>query len=745
MSKIRLFSEWVILLIIAFVFVILANSRGWAERIDLNLLDFANSLSSSEGRDDIIIVTIDDQSLAKVGNWPWDRTRHAELVDQLAKLEPSVIALDVLFLEQSNAEADARLAQSIADAGNVVLPYTFFTAQDGSEDRLAAMPIPQLAGAAAGLGHVSIDADQDGVVRRFAPQYRGETGSRDHFTRIVAQLAGFEDTTETSSEALPIIQYQLPGGYRTETAANVIDGAARPEFFKDKIVLIGATAQGLGDRHAVPTYAGRIMPGVEVQANALDAMMSGTSVAGLEKWIVIALHLAAVLSLFLVYWLRPPAEALRYSILLITALVVFAFASVILFKTWLPVAPALAAILIAYPLWGWRRLATVSRFLDREVDAMRATGFEMDDANSPEKQENASWLPAFGSTFSGGFDVVQRQVASLRGLTGEVRERLSFIQDVVDASPDPMMVFDGEGRLALFNAAAQGIFLGEKQDSELTLNELVANLGGQIDANSYEVSLPSQQTFLVASAPLDKGLGSEIVALRDITAIKQGEKQRQETLEFLSHDMRSPQVAIIGLTGKSGKGLELEDRFGRIAEQARRTLQLAENFVQIARLENEGIRAEDTEMGALVYEAADRAYAIAKRKSITIDCQVPEDPIFCEADPSAISRVVDNLLSNALKFSPQASQIRLSLSEAANDRLSLVVEDEGPGMPAERQSQPFARFGANDSKAGPSAGLGLAFVKRAVDEHGGEIAVRSAANKGTRIEIDLPVSQQAAN
>ena len=207
--------------------------------------------------------------------------------------------------------------------------------------------------------------------------------------------------------------------------------------------------------------------------------------------------------------------------------------------------------------------------------------------------------------------------------------------------------------------------------------------------------------------------------------------------------MRSPQVAIIGLAGKAGKALELNDRFDRIAEQARRTLTLAENFVQIARLENEGIRAEDTEMGALVYEAADRAYAIAKRKSIMIDCDVPEEPIFCEVDASAISRVVDNLLSNALKFSPNASRVQLKLAEAANDRLSLVLEDQGPGMPQERQSQPFARFGAHDSKAGPSAGLGLAYVKRAIDEHGGAISVRSGGSNGTRIEIELPVSQIA--
>lgn len=741
MSKVRLFAEWAILLTAAIALVVLANNRGWVERIDLNLVDFANSLTAGVGNPDIAIVRIDDESLAEVGNWPWNRARHADLIERLSVMDPAVIAVDILFLEQSDTQADDALALAISEAGNVVLPHTFVDPLDGSDEPRPAFPIPALTQAARGQGYVSIYPDRDGVVRRFSPQFQSSGESFEHFTRVISEVAGLGDATGAGpQDALPIIQYQQPGGYTTVSAKDILEGAVSKEFLNGKIVLIGATAQGLGDRYAVPTYAGRIMSGVEVQANALDAMMSGRTISALNPWLVIALHLLAIASLFLVYWLRPPAEALRYSLFLIVTLVVAAFASVILFTTWLPVAPALAAILIAYPLWGWRRLATVSRFLDHQVAALRATGFEEEEEEVLDNTLKSRLFSVMGSS-SAGFDVVQRQVASLRGLTGEVRERLSFIQDVVDASPDPMMVFDGQGRLALYNMAAKEIFLQDEEDSEQTLQDMVAGLGGVIDEALQEVSLPRERTFLLASAPLDEGLGSEIVALRDITLIKQGEQQRRETLEFLSHDMRSPQVAIIGLTGTSGKSLELDERLDRIADQARRTLKLAENFVQIARLENEGIRAEDTEMGTLVHEAADRAYAIAKRKSIIIECNVPNDPLFCEVDASAISRVVDNLLSNALKFSPNASRIQLSLEEAANDRLALVLQDEGPGMPEERRLNPFARFGAHNSQAGPSAGLGLAYVKRAIDEHGGAIDVKTVANQGTRIEIELPLSQ----
>ncbi|MEO9492569.1 MAG: CHASE2 domain-containing protein, partial [Marinomonas sp.] len=365
MSKSRLFAEWFALLLAAVTFVVLAGDRGWGERLDLNLLDFASSINAGEGSKDIVIVEIDDPSLAQVGNWPWDRTRHAELIDRLAELGPAAVAIDILFLEATEPVADEALASSIRNAGNVIVPHTFFDRTDGVDGSVAALPVPSIAAAASGLGHVSIFPERDGIVRRFSPIYQSSDGKYEHLILGLSKVAGRDMAQDIAqADALPIIQYQLPGGFLTFSASDVMDRAAPQEFFKDKIVLIGATAQGLGDRYAVPTYAGRIMSGVEVQANALDSVISGRTLASLSPWVITAFHLAAIASLFLVYWLRPPAEALRYSLLLITALVVLALASVILLRTWLPIAPALAAILIAYPLWGWRRLSTVSRFLD---------------------------------------------------------------------------------------------------------------------------------------------------------------------------------------------------------------------------------------------------------------------------------------------------------------------------------------------------------------------------------------------
>lgn len=106
-----------------------------------------------------------------------------------------------------------------------------------------------------------------------------------------------------------------------------------------------------------------------------------------------------------------------------------------------------------------------------------------------------------------------------------------------------------------------------------------------------------------------------------------------------------------------------------------------------------------------------------------------------------MARAIDNLLDNAIKFSPEGGQVRLSLERTADNHLTIEVEDFGPGLSEERINNTFARFGSRQSNAGVSAGLGLAYVKQVIDEHGGEISVRSATGEGTCFKVILNTEQ----
>lgn len=723
MTKLRLVAEWALLLLAAAALVFAAQQRGLVERLDLWLLDMASWGKAAEPNPDIVIVEIDDRSLARIGNWPWQRDAHAELIDQLSRAGPRVIAADILFLDPADPNHDQALAQSIRSAGNVVLPHTFGPLIGTSSSVTAVMPINPLLQAARGVGHVAVEADADGVIRRFELS-RDIAGTKfPHFAASVVEIGGEAGTSfPLSANAPAIIPYNRAGSFPSASASDVVAGEVPREFFRDKIVLIGATAQGLGDRYSVPDYAGRLMSGVENQANLLSAIYDDKLIRELPAAWALAIQFSALVLLFIAFWKLSPRAALIASIGLMAALVVISIMMLRIWGVWFATGPALLAIVIAYPLWGWRRLASVSRFLETEARALSVDG-------------TTSRRPA-----GEGFDVVARQVSLLKNLTSEVSRNLQLVQDVLDASPDAMLVTGGDGQIVMANSRAEELFDFADEELRRDFPGLVVDIGAEYDEISHELSCADGSSFLLAKAPIDPSIGSEVLVLRDITRIKDDERQRRETLEFLSHDMRSPQVAIIGLSGSAGNSLDPAARLGRIEDQARRTLKLTDDFVQIARLETEGVTKQEAELNSILHEASDRAFALAHRKKIQIVTQENEEPVFADVDPSAIGRALDNLLSNAIKFSPDGAKVEIALDTSRDGQVAFSVADQGPGLPVERRNDPYARFGAKSDEGGPSSGLGLAFVKQVVDKHGGSIAVRSDAASGTHIEFVLPYS-----
>lgn len=110
----------------------------------------------------ILLVTIDDPSLKKLGQWPWPRSLHADLIDRLSAGQPASILFDVIFSEPGDAANDKRLAEAVCNAGNVLMPLVREGAADYSQPAAQMMPLLKCA---KGVGHINVEADNDGVVR----------------------------------------------------------------------------------------------------------------------------------------------------------------------------------------------------------------------------------------------------------------------------------------------------------------------------------------------------------------------------------------------------------------------------------------------------------------------------------------------------------------------------------------------------------------------------------------------------
>ena len=304
-------------------------------------LRFADSLFPGAPADSrIVIVAIDDGSIETVGRWPWSRGIHAEMVDRLTADGATLIGYDVTFGTPalSDPEGDAAFASSMAAAGNVVIigNFEFGTRPTDVDALLVASawfpPIPEFSSVAIGVGHANTRPDTDGVVRALPPVVEAPDGSLvSSLSFVLAQRATGQSGPVTlrpgsiqvgglqvPTSDLRLLDLNFAGGYPTIPAATVLAGDFPPGTFDGKIVLVGATALGLGDLVATPLDKAGRQPGVTVHANALNTMLTGSYLKHEPILMVLAVVAAMGLALALAtLYLRPWVAFLIGAVLLV--------------------------------------------------------------------------------------------------------------------------------------------------------------------------------------------------------------------------------------------------------------------------------------------------------------------------------------------------------------------------------------------------------------------------------------------
>lgn len=366
------------------VLLLIYSDTFW--RWDQSLYDFQLSTWSAPPRDDIVTITVDDRSLEKLGQWPWPRSVHAELIDRLSAAEAKAIGMDIIFSEPDRQAVanDIALAQAIKRNGRVVLPVVMEQFYTGGA-LLEVLPIPPLAEAAASLGHVGVEVDGDGMVRR--AYLKAGMGSPRWNTLPLAML---ESTAPSQWQHLPgernpetdgasplawIRDYQiLIPFHRTAqrftqfSYVDVLQGNISPAQFRDRYVLIGVSASGLTNLLSTPnTQQRRGIPGVEVNAYVLESLLNNTTLQTITPPWHYGLSALLVLLPLLIYPYCQPRWAPVVTLALMGSILV-AFTMVMrLTHLWLPLAPALFIIALSYPLWSWQQLAQALHYMKREL------------------------------------------------------------------------------------------------------------------------------------------------------------------------------------------------------------------------------------------------------------------------------------------------------------------------------------------------------------------------------------------
>jgi len=238
----------------------------------------------------------------------------------------------------------------------------------------------------------------------------------------------------------------------------------------------------------------------------------------------------------------------------------------------------------------------------------------------------------------------------------------------------------------------------------------------------------------------------------NITERKAAERLRQEVLQMVSHDLRSPLQSIRGVLEMLGEGMvgKLNDQGKQMISVADRScdrmLSLVSDLLDIERMEGGMLELNMTAFA--VSESFEHSMQTvipaAKDKGVQLIAQPTTLAIY--ADEGRLVQVLVNLISNAIKFSPAGSTITLSAMQVDNNFVELYVADQGRGIPVEMVDSIFDRFkqvSKDDAKNKRGSGLGLAICKALVELHGGTIRVQSEAGKGSVFSFKLPMATRS--
>lgn len=341
-----------------------------------------------------------------------------------------------------------------------------------------------------------------------------------------------------------------------------------------------------------------------------------------------------------------------------------------------------------------------------------------------------------------------------------VNEEKTKVETILQNMTDGILAFDLNKKLIHINPEAEHMI--KKEDLEnLSFDEFFRKIGADITFGDLiyikNESTPERQTeyngrylkLIFAPIETDSKISGVLVVMRDITNQEKLELSRREFVSNVSHELRTPLTTVKSyaetLLDNSVDDKELSGRFlSVIIKEADRMTRIVKDLLTLSRLDEaqtENKEPDVIDLQLLLEGVAEKMYITAKKKNQTITCKsISAVPKFY-SDRDKIEQLVINIVSNAIKYTPEGGKIDIVSGIMINDAF-IKVTDNGIGIPKENIPRLFERFYRVDkarSRDTGGTGLGLAISKQLADNLGGEITINSDVGKGTEVLITLPV------
>lgn len=731
----------------------------------------------------VALILIDDASLERYGRWPWKRSLLAQVVRAASAEHPKALGLDILFSEAEDDTNDRDLARAMKEAGNAVLVAKISNSPQG---RLWVEPLPLFAQSAAAVGHAQATLGPDSICRSVPVRELSLEGARWAFALEVARVA-LGKMLEDDSRGLRIGEQEiqtvgkpprtiatgvesesprlLPIDYRGQLAP----GETSPPFsavsvkdllhgksdgqLQGKAVLIGFGSTEIGDRIPTPVSGKLPMPGVEIHANLLDAILAGRNLRPLNGWLnLLFLCLFSFTATWVVLrwpvWRGFAALAALLAVGLAASYMAFAWTHILV-----ELGPFFCVGVLAGPLAQLQNLVLVDRSLTQRLRQLQ----NFLKTAEPEQKESlpaalrAEALPAAGD--------LHWKVDLLGQLQAELGSLYAFDQTLLEAMQEGLAVFSTSGKMLFRNPQWQRFCEGQGWPAVSNYDEFTA----VVHQPSWK-ALASPGTWLDTEVHLGEGLwqlravrlkGSEptntsdliMVVVTDQTARLERDRARAEALAFVTHELRTPLVSIQGFAEyllRYSKERAGSEAAATIFQESGRLVAMINTYLDVLRLDAGArpMRNEIFQVGETVKQVARVVQPIAQASDIKVCTEIARDLPPLQGDRHLIEGALLNLVSNAIKYSARGSKVKLG-ARFEDEGVVLEVWNPGPAIAAEELGRLFEPFYRRNEQEQTQRGwgLGLAFVKRIAEQHDGKVEARSESETGTSFRIHLPTTR----
>ena len=351
--------------------------------------------------------------------------------------------------------------------------------------------------------------------------------------------------------------------------------------------------------------------------------------------------------------------------------------------------------------------------------------------------------------------LTNRLQESQQSTESERRKLASVLANMTDG----VLSTDRRGRIILINEPALQLLNVSREtvinrpvttvlglDESYTFEDLI----DMRDAITLDISSQDQATLLRTTFSViqkETGFVNGLIAvLHDNTEQEKIDMERREFVANVSHELRTPLTTmrsyLEALADGAWQDPELAPNFLNVTQtETERMIRLVNDLLKLSKMDSSesDLSREMVEFGVFFNRIIDR-FEMSKSQNVSFERKVPKSQYFVEIDTDKLTQVIDNIISNALKYSPEGGKVRFSVREKEGELL-VSISDEGMGIPKENVERIFDRFYRVDrarSRAMGGTGLGLAISKEMINAHGGKIWAQSRYGKGTSIHFTLP-------